>query len=640
MSVSVDLFNCSVSCWDSLSVKAHKAVVFIDTVSAECLHWHGGAQLLFNAGALAVKEFSAFENGLPDQKRAMFIVSGGLVDTTRVILQNIIEASSFEQILLVTSLNPAMHTVVEYGPGESDEGKAFNFYRQLISEWSEDRASVNFMYLPLVVAPVVPNLFFLPEHQDLFPLLPNELHSLFITNQNQARPPMSVTDVGYEHLPKMLQLKFKLLVCSLNSMLEVLKISEDVYCLGQTSRMVANELAGLSWARSRRKTCETRASLLIVDRTLDVASAVGHHGETVLDKILSTLGKLPEHNCDVAVEMASLCKVTCNPDFGVIVPGCLSHSDDGASTSLLATMATTKFKECLMEMNRQLVEAANREKLPIKLGRMNKITVDTLNSHVAHFQGKISAIRRNSGLLQLVLATIQAVKSPKSTIHDSLFGIEKGLLQVLGDDSGRSICVICYSSIFELMCNFRLYSVEDILVLLVYVYSLAGPDCYADKEEENFLKNSWVSVFFSQGNSIIRILIFFLGDDLNGSQLEHVLEDLFTKLNSLSSARDELKQYSSSFEAGSMTSQASLKPLLKQVITDVLDPSKPELIDIENRSSGLKDLLKSGFGLFRAARKPRPSDHPVLVIFVLGGITPTEVKQVRDISSKFNSHQV
>lgn len=51
----------------------------------------------------------------------------------------------------------------------------------------------------------------------------------------------------------------------------------------------------------------------------------------------------------------------------------------------------------------------------------------------------MTAIRRNCGLLQLVLATIQSLKSPKSAVHDSLLAVEKGLLQVLGDDSGADI---------------------------------------------------------------------------------------------------------------------------------------------------------------------------------------------------------
>lgn len=50
------------------------------------------------------------------------------------------------------------------------------------------------------------------------------------------------------------------------------------------------------------------------------------------------------------------------------------------------------------------------------------------------------------------------------------------------------------------------------------------------------------------------------------------------------------------FEPGSLSSQARLKPLLKQVVEDVVDPSRPELVDISHKSAGFGDLLKSGFG--------------------------------------------
>ena len=37
-------------------------------------------------------------------------------------------------------------------------------------------------------------------------------------------------------------------------------------------------------------------------------------------------------------------------------------------------------------------------------------------------------------------------------------------------------------------------------------------------------------------------------------------------------------------------------PLLQQVIEQIFDQSKPELRDIEFRSHGFKDFLKTGFG--------------------------------------------
>lgn len=42
--------------------------------------------------------------------------------------------------------------------------------------------------------------------------------------------------------------------------------------------------------------------------------------------------------------------------------------------------------------------------------------------------------------------------------------------------------------------------------------------------------------------------------------------------------------------------------------------------------------------LFRAASKPRPGDQSLLIIFVIGGVASTEVRQIRDVvaSAKTN----
>ena len=34
--------------------------------------------------------------------------------------------------------------------------------------------------------------------------------------------------------------------------------------------------------------------------------------------------------------------------------------------------------------------------------------------------------------------------------------------------------------------------------------------------------------------------------------------------------------------------------------------------------------------LFRSVAKPRPCDHPLMMLFIVGGITTSEVKQIRD----------
>ena len=52
----------------------------------------------------------------------------------------------------------------------------------------------------------------------------------------------------------------------------------------------------------------------------------------------------------------------------------------------------------------------------------------------------------------------------------------------------------------------------------------------------------------------------------------------------------------STYDSGDVISPGTLKPLLKQLMEAILDPTKPELPDVEYISTGFRDLLKSGFG--------------------------------------------
>jgi len=53
-----------------------------------------------------------------------------------------------------------------------------------------------------------------------------------------------------------------------------------------------------------------KASLLLVDRTLDLASVVGHFHDTLLDKMAAVLPHLPGHHTDVTIDMTPVSSVT------------------------------------------------------------------------------------------------------------------------------------------------------------------------------------------------------------------------------------------------------------------------------------------------------------------------------------------
>ena len=50
------------------------------------------------------------------------------------ILRDILQASSFQYVIVISSLSPAMHTIVNYGLGE-EESRTFVDVEELILEW-------------------------------------------------------------------------------------------------------------------------------------------------------------------------------------------------------------------------------------------------------------------------------------------------------------------------------------------------------------------------------------------------------------------------------------------------------------------------------------------------------------------------
>lgn len=54
--------------------------------------------------------------------------------------------------------------------------------------------------------------------------------------------------------------------------------------------------------------CSNPVSLILVDRTLDLAGVTSHSSESVLDKIMATLPRFPGHSNDVAVDMSPICE--------------------------------------------------------------------------------------------------------------------------------------------------------------------------------------------------------------------------------------------------------------------------------------------------------------------------------------------
>ncbi|KAF1565307.1 UNVERIFIED_CONTAM: Sec1 family domain-containing protein 2, partial [Eudyptes pachyrhynchus] len=138
--------------------------------------------------------------------------------------------------------------------------------------------------------------------------------------------------------------------------------------------------------------------------------------------------------------------------------------------------------------------------------------------------------------------------------------------------------------------------------------------------------------------------------NLTSKKATDAVDDIFQSLRDIARARMNMKQFNSIHNPGSSTHQAiapslnsfthralfffvqaSYKPLLKQVVEEICNPDRSDPVDIEHMSSGLTDLLKTGFSMFMKVNRPHPGDHPLLIIFMVGGVTVSEVKMVKDL---------
>ncbi|NXD35083.1 SCFD2 protein, partial [Copsychus sechellarum] len=121
--------------------------------------------------------------------------------------------------------------------------------------------------------------------------------------------------------------------------------------------------------------------------------------------------------------------------------------------------------------------------------------------------------------------------------------------------------------------------------------------------------------------------------NLTSQKATDAVAGIFRSLRDIARARMLMKQFHSIHNPGSNTHQASAsyKPLLKQVVEEICNPDRPDPVDIEHISSGLTDLLKTGFSMFMKVNRPHPGDHPLLIIFMLGGVSVSEVKMVKDL---------
>lgn len=276
MSTAEDFTQLPRAAWDeAVLTKVNEAVVFMDDACAESLHWCGGAARLFEAGARDVKRFSSFEAGGEKEPKAVFVVSTLLRGRAVDVIRDIVSLSRFRCCVVLTAVAHPVHLLAAGGASaESERRVVFEQFEEKLREWmggSDGAAEV--AYAPVVFAPVSrQQLLLAPAYAHLFPLLARDLEAINARRPEKRRL-AGLADVDAHALPAQLQLDVKALAAALNSLLEASGAREESFAVGPMSRVIAGELAAHPQAKSRRKTAHNKASLIFVDRTMDLTGA-------------------------------------------------------------------------------------------------------------------------------------------------------------------------------------------------------------------------------------------------------------------------------------------------------------------------------------------------------------------------------
>nr|CAD7263734.1 unnamed protein product [Timema shepardi] len=391
-------------------------------------------------------------------------------------------------------------------------------------------------------------------------------------------------------------------------------------------------------------------SLILVDRTLDLCSATRHDSDSVLDRILAVLPRLPGHSNDVAVNMSPICSAKTETAItdNLIPPGCLSQPNSEQCLQIFESLVSKRQKDVLLSLHQHLAVTtpSSREERGPKLA--TRVTPMTLDKQVGAFKNHPDKIAQCAGLLQQTLAVTQTLRSARVAQLEVIVSVEKLLLQNLGTSRDGAAVLAQVTQLIKTRRE-RNLPLEDLLVVLVHLYSLAGTDITFSSQTEMLVQAAVQAALFQDRETLEGFLSTFAVEQLNTTSaldnyateavesnmdeeaVGEVTLHIFNKLKSAAKSRKDLTKYRSLFESRGSSQPAAHTGLLRQLVADLLDPARPELPDLSCKSAGLKELLKTGFSLLlNMPRQQHPLDHPMVVIFVVGGITAQEVRHIQE----------
>ena len=493
--------------------------------------------------------------------------------------------------------------------------------------------------LPFGFACLAKDLFVMPCSARLFPLLDSDakkakdMFSLLEKNPTPAALKSvnligsSQEDLTYDILPHELQVATQQFVTCLHQMFQMMSVKEDVFTVGSFSRVLGQQLDQLPQAKHRRKTALNKASVILIDRTLDLSTPSKTSFKTILDKIKAMLPEFPGHRNDVQIEMGPLFGMKSDSaETETFCGGCLANSFHLKKTEATASwldkfVMADEENKVVKDLHTELCEA-----LQITPNK-KKVTTSHLERDILGFKDDYEVIKANLDTIQRASALVQAGKnSEKTREFEQLAQLQAHFRQEIGDEKAVQGYLAKMVKLVRGRKEKQL-DLESVLLLLVNIYSLLPPGLEFFPEDEDRLQSVISEAIVQEKDDLGQILQSMTkGMKVDEILAHQMVKKIFLKLNAISRARDKLQSYQDLTEEDD--------GFLKRVMSDVFADDRRTVADLEHQSQGLGSMLKSGIGFFGVnMTKMHPRENPTLFIFVVGGLTAREVKEMKDLIS-------
>ncbi|XP_026761722.2 sec1 family domain-containing protein 2-like [Galleria mellonella] len=608
--------------WSEVYNRIIGAAVYLDDASAECLHWDGGLFNLLTGGAITIKSLSPFEFSNKEHKKAVFITqtTATQLRTISEIIHNsefthciLISCVSLDTVYLELNEGKDLGDVIAAGKGPAEATKLLEAL--LLDAIGKSQCIVEVVHIPIFTISLTNVVFLTPPYQKVFPMYDDKLIP-------------DTTSLDLYTLTSDQRSQVRRLASGLNAMLDSMNLKEDIFYMGTYSSLVAGVLENSPVCLARRKNCSNPASLIIVDRTLDLCGVTSHSMESVLDTVMAVLPRFPGHSNEVAVDMSSLCEANSinHPEDLQISPGCLYHANDEACIQTFDHMINKTQKEIMFDLYNKLSKIDVQKSPSPKT--LLKVTPQSVEKIVAATKGNYDIIENNLGVLQQAVAVVQTLKSPKRVQIELLMGLERQVLQNLAA-SRDSTSVLHQMSHLIKNRKERNLSLDSLLALIVYIYSLTGTEVSFSKQHEDSLTETLSVAIFEDHKHL------FTSEEggrmVTPEECDDISKKIMGRLKDIAQMRKILQKYNSVLKPCETGVGHEYRGVLQQLVDDLVDTERPELTDLRHRNEGIKDLLRSGLNIL-TSKKARSAKHPLdnqtVILFVIGGITAEECKRL------------